>query len=78
MHHHDYSDVILLNLLLSGSISGGGVAGVVIAVLLIMAIIALGAGAVIVLWVYQPWSNGWFGLEARLMKRTSKINSIAS
>ena len=51
-------------------------AGVVIAVLLFLTVAVVGAVVGIVFWIYQPWSNGWFGLEKMLTKRRSKISTI--
>ena len=61
---------LLINDILVGGLSQGGVAGVVIVVLLIVALIIGGVVIGVVFWVYQPWSNGWFGVEARLKNKT--------
>jgi hypothetical protein len=53
------------------------VAGVVIAVLIIVVLVGGGVAIGIVLWVYHPWSNGWFGVEEKLRKMNgrSRCNS---
>ena len=50
----------------------------VIAVLLIVALLGGGVAIGIVLWVHQPWSNGWYGVEEKLRKMNgrSKHNSL--
>ena len=54
-------------------------AGVVIAILLIVALIIVGVVVGILFWMYQPWSNGWFGIEARLSnhKRYAGLSYIS-
>jgi hypothetical protein len=48
------------------------VAGVIIAVLIIVALVGVGVAIGIVLWMYQPWSNGWFGVEEKLRKMNGR------
>lgn len=72
-----HQSIIYIIFLLIGGLSQGGVAGVVITVLIIVALLVGGGVAIgIVLWVHQPWSNGWYGVEEKLkkMNRRSECN----
>ena len=45
----------------------------VIAVLIIVALLVGGGVAIgIVLWLHQPWSNGWYGVEEKIKKMNGR------
>ena len=69
--HYDYTYILFHTVSRStpetrSQLSPGGVAGVIIVVLFLLALSIAGVVIGIVFWVYQPWSNGWFGIETRL------------
>ena len=50
----------------------------VITVLIIVALLVGGGVAIgIVLWVHQPWSNGWFGVEEIMKKMNGRSKEYA-
>lgn len=48
----------------------------VIAVLVILLLVGGGVAVGIVLWVHQPWSNGWYGVEEKLKKMNGRSKYI--
>lgn len=60
----------------TSQLSQGAVAGVVIVTLILLTLATAGVVIGIVFWVYQPWSNGWFGLEEWITKRRAKGLSL--
>ena len=48
----------------------------VITVLIILLLVGGGVAVGIVLWVHQPWSNGWYGVEEKLKKMNGRSKYI--